>query len=126
MAKKWLSGNRGRIIAGPIERAQARNRWTEKAPSRFFVRTPGVISTPWTLAANADVADPRTKGERPRDLEEETQYFVALEALSVKDVKVQILVTEVLNLVRPLADLLTEPLRSRVTNSLRKPATRDV
>ena len=74
------------------------------------------------MAADADFADPQTKGERPKDLEQGAQYFIALEALSVRDVKVQILIAEVLNLVRPLADLLTEPLRSRVMEQLGKPA----
>ncbi len=81
-----------------------------------------MISTPWTLAASADFAYPQTKGERPKDLEEGARYFQALEALSVADFKVQILIAEVLNLARPLSDLLTEPLRSRVMEHLGKPA----
>jgi 2-polyprenyl-6-methoxyphenol hydroxylase-like FAD-dependent oxidoreductase len=94
----------------------------EGVPRDFFARAAEVISTPWTLAANADFAYPQTKGERPKDLEQGARYFQALEALSVTDVDVQILIAEVLNLVRPLADLLTEPLRSRVVEHLGKPA----
>jgi hypothetical protein len=45
-----------------------------------------------------------------------------LEALSVTDVDLQILIAEVLNLVRPLADLLTASLRSRVMEHLGKSA----
>jgi 2-polyprenyl-6-methoxyphenol hydroxylase-like FAD-dependent oxidoreductase len=88
----------------------------------FFARAAEVISTPWTLAANADFAYPQTKGERPKDLEQGARYFQALEALSVIDVDLQILIAEVLNLVRPLADLLTESLRSRVMEHLGKSA----
>ena len=88
----------------------------------FFARAAEVISTPWTLAASADFAYPQTKGERPKDLEQGARYFQALEALSVTDVDVQILIAEVLNLARPLADLLTESLRSRVTEHLGKSA----
>jgi 2-polyprenyl-6-methoxyphenol hydroxylase-like FAD-dependent oxidoreductase len=94
----------------------------DAVPRDFFARAAEVISTPWTLAASADFAYPLTKGERPKDLEEGGRYFRALEALSVADFKVQILIAEVLNLARPLSDLLTEPLRSRVMEHLGKPA----
>jgi hypothetical protein len=85
------------------ERAQAVAR-LEGLPQEFFARAAEVVSTPWALAANADFAYPQTKGERPKDLEEGARYFMALEALSAEDVKVQTLVAEVLNLVRPLSD----------------------
>jgi 2-polyprenyl-6-methoxyphenol hydroxylase-like FAD-dependent oxidoreductase len=96
-----------------IERAQAVAR-LGGLPQEFFARAAEVVSTPWTLAANADFVYPQTKGERPKDLEEGASYFMALEALSAEDVKVQTLVAEVLNLVRPLSDLSAEPLRTRV------------
>ena len=79
-----------------------------------------VVSTPWTLAANFDFAYPQTTGERPPDLEEGARYFMALEALCAKDVQVQILVMEVINLAKPLSVLSEEPLRSRVLARMRR------
>ena len=75
---------------------------------------------PWTLAANADFAYPQTKGERPADLAERAQYAKALDALCEEDVDLQILVTEVFNLVKPLAALRANPLRARVIAQIGK------
>jgi 2-polyprenyl-6-methoxyphenol hydroxylase-like FAD-dependent oxidoreductase len=95
------------------ELAQGRGRLDGFA-STFFARAAEVVSTPWTLAANFDFAYPKTTGERPPDLEMGAKYFMALEALCDKDMQVHILLTEVLNLARPLSNLYEEPLRSRV------------
>jgi hypothetical protein len=75
---------------------------------------------PWTLAANFDFAYPKTAGERPRDLEGQARYLRALDALCGEDVEVQILLTEVLNLAKPLSALSEEPLRSRVLANIRE------
>ena len=100
------------------ERGQGTRRLDGLAPT-FFAQVAEVVSTPWTLAANFDFAYPQTTGERPRDLEERAQYFMALEALCAKDVQVHILVTEVINLAKPLSALSEEPLRSRVLARMR-------
>jgi hypothetical protein len=99
----------------------------EKAPldclaSIFFARAAEVVNAPWTLAANADFAYPKTTGERPPDLEEGAQYFMALEGLCVEDIRVHILVMEVINLVKPLSALSEEPLRSRIREQISRTA----
>jgi hypothetical protein len=101
------------------ERGQGTGRLDGLAPT-FFAQVAEVVSTPWTLAANFDFAYPQTTGERPRDLAEHAQYFMALEALCAKDVQVHILVTEVINLAKPLSALSEEPLRSRVLARMRR------
>ena len=80
----------------------------------FFPQAAEVIATPWTLAANQDLAYPQTQGERPADRADSAQYFAALDALTVKDIEVHRLVIEVFHLVKPLSALREEPLRSRV------------
>jgi 2-polyprenyl-6-methoxyphenol hydroxylase-like FAD-dependent oxidoreductase len=80
----------------------------------FFPQAAEVIVTPWTLAANQDLAYPQTQGERPADRADSAQYFAALDALTAEDIAVHRLVTEVFHLVRPLSALHEEPLRSRV------------
>ena len=80
----------------------------------FFPKAAAIVLTPWTLAANQDLAYPSTQGERPADLAEGAQYFAALDALTAEDVEVYRLLVEVAHLVKPLAALHEEPLRSRV------------
>jgi 2-polyprenyl-6-methoxyphenol hydroxylase-like FAD-dependent oxidoreductase len=83
-------------------------------PLAFFPKAAEVVETPWSLAAGRDFAYPETQGERPPDLEERMQYFADVDALTADDLEVQRLVTEVLNLTKPLSALNDEPLRSRV------------
>lgn len=71
------------------EKTQGTRQLDGSAPI-FFARVAEVVDAPWTLAANFDFAYPKTTGERPPDLEESAKYFMALEALCVEDVKVQI------------------------------------
>ena len=80
----------------------------------FFPQAAAIVERPWTLAALRDFAYPGTRGERPTDLEEQAQYFADVDALTAEDIEVQRLVTEVLNLAKPLSSLQDEPLRSRV------------
>jgi 2-polyprenyl-6-methoxyphenol hydroxylase-like FAD-dependent oxidoreductase len=80
----------------------------------FFPKAAEIIDTPWTLAASQDFAYSATQGQRPTDLEESTQYFADVDALTADDVEVRQLVAEVLNLAKPLSALRQEPLRSRV------------
>jgi 2-polyprenyl-6-methoxyphenol hydroxylase-like FAD-dependent oxidoreductase len=80
----------------------------------FFPMAATVITTPWTLAANLDLAYPQTKGDRSAMTPEGAQYFAALGALSAADPEVQKLLTEVFQLARPIGVLMDEPLRSRV------------
>ncbi len=101
------------------ERAQGTARLDGLAPI-FFGRAARIVTAPWTLAANADFAYPRTIGERPPDLEQRAQYFTALETLCAEDVQVHILVAKVINLVTLPSALKEEPLRSRVLAKMPK------
>jgi 2-polyprenyl-6-methoxyphenol hydroxylase-like FAD-dependent oxidoreductase len=94
------------------ERAMA-SQGLESLAQSFFPKAAEVVLTPWTLAANQDLAYPQTQGERPSDQEEGARYFAALDALTAEDVEVQRLIFEVFNLVKPLSALHEEPLRSR-------------
>jgi len=80
----------------------------------FFAKAAEVIATPWALAAASDFAYPKTTGERPPNAEEGARYFAALDALQAQDIAVQRLLSDVLNLVKPLSALYEEPLRNRV------------
>jgi 2-polyprenyl-6-methoxyphenol hydroxylase-like FAD-dependent oxidoreductase len=92
----------------------ATTRGLEGLAPAFFPKAAEIIETPWILAASRDFAYPETLGEPPSDLEESARYFADVDALSAEDPEVQRLVTEVLNLAKPLSALNQEPLRSRV------------
>jgi hypothetical protein len=79
----------------------------------FFAQAAAVVATPWTLAANQDLAYPQTRGERPADLEQQAVYFAAVDALAADDADLQRLIVEVFNLTQPLSVLTEEPLVSR-------------
>jgi 2-polyprenyl-6-methoxyphenol hydroxylase-like FAD-dependent oxidoreductase len=86
----------------------------------FFPKAAAIIANPWTLAANLDLAYPKTEGERPRDFSERMTYFRALDALTADDIEVQRLMVEVGALCKPLSALTEKPLRSRVLAQQRK------
>ena len=79
----------------------------------FFPKARDVVANAWTLAANIDLAYPRTQGERPPDLKEQLAYFAAVDALATEDMEVHRLLVEVGSLCTPLSALNEEPLRSR-------------
>ena len=80
----------------------------------FFPKAAEIVVTPWTLAAHQDWAFPQTQGDRPADLEEDAQYFAALDALTADNVEVYRLLVDVFQLVKPLSALYEEPVRCRV------------
>jgi len=88
----------------------------------FFAKAAEVIATPWALAAASDFAFPKTVGQRPPNLEEGARYFAELDALAAEDPVVQRLISEVIQLAKPLSALSEEPLRSRVLARQRRPA----
>jgi 2-polyprenyl-6-methoxyphenol hydroxylase-like FAD-dependent oxidoreductase len=81
--------------------------------SEYFAAAAEVIATPWSLAASADFQYPETTGERPAGSRERGLYLLALNEIAIEDVEVNRALVEVFQLVRPLADLDLEPLRSR-------------
>lgn len=80
----------------------------------YFPKAAEVIASPWILAASSDFAYPQTTGERPPNMEEGGRYFVALDSIVAEDPAVHRILVEVFQLARPLWDLTSEPLRSRV------------
>jgi 2-polyprenyl-6-methoxyphenol hydroxylase-like FAD-dependent oxidoreductase len=80
----------------------------------YFPKAAEVIVSPWILAAGSDFAYPQTTGERPPNMAEAARYFAALDSIVKEDPAVHRIVVEVFQLARPLWDLTSEPLRSRV------------
>jgi len=66
------------------------------------------IETAWSLAALSDLADPRTKGQRPEDFEQTLAFSERLFQLAAADSSVHELLFEVLQLLKPRS-VLNEP-----------------
>jgi 2-polyprenyl-6-methoxyphenol hydroxylase-like FAD-dependent oxidoreductase len=92
----------------------AQSRGIDGLAADFFPQAAAAISAPWTLAANFDFAYPQTRGERPPGMAAGAAYFAVLDSLQAEDIDVQRLVTEVLQLTRPISTLHEEPLLSRI------------
>jgi flavin-dependent dehydrogenase len=86
----------------------------------FFAKAAEIIETPWTLAASRDFAYAETQGQPPPDLQQHAQYFADVDALTAEDVEAHRLLTDVLNLAKPLSALREEPWPSRVETYKRR------
>lgn len=82
--------------------------------SAFFGEAALLIETPWALAAVPDLADARTEGQRPEDLEQALEFSEALFQLAAEDPAVHKLLFEVLHLLKPQAVLHDPDLLERV------------
>jgi 2-polyprenyl-6-methoxyphenol hydroxylase-like FAD-dependent oxidoreductase len=102
--------------------ANGENQPLDQLATAFFPQAADVIAAPWILSSAFDFMFPQTVGERPPNMGEGAAYFAALDALSTDDVEVQRILTEVVQLARPLMALWQEPLFSRVNERMRRPA----
>jgi 2-polyprenyl-6-methoxyphenol hydroxylase-like FAD-dependent oxidoreductase len=111
-----------RAAAAPASRSEAA--FPSGLSAEYFAAAAEVIATPWRLAASADFQYPETTGERPENSEERGLYLLALNEIAIEDVEVNRILAEVFQLVRPLADLDAEPLRSRGRERMKAIAAR--
>lgn len=89
----------------------------------FFPKAAEATAAPWALSSNADLAYPRTKGERSAGSKERALYFKALGEIVNEDIDVHRLVVEVVGLAKPMSALMEEPLRGRVVAQMQKGAS---
>ena len=82
--------------------------------SAFFAKAAMLIETPWALSAVPDLADPKTEGQRPEDLQQRLGFAEALNHLAADDPAVHKLLFEVLHLLKPGSALNDPALVDRV------------
>src|SRR5262249_13311955 len=75
---------------------------------QFLSDAEALIEQPWTISAIPDFIYPQTRGERPDDLEYRLTSQFALARLATRDASIWKLLSEVRNLLKPLA-VLKEP-----------------
>jgi 2-polyprenyl-6-methoxyphenol hydroxylase-like FAD-dependent oxidoreductase len=83
----------------------------------FFAEVQGLFEAPWAVAMT-DFAYPKTRGDRPPDLQQRLQYGAALTRLAAEDATVHKLVAEVNHLLRPQSALRDPQLADRVRSTM--------
>jgi 2-polyprenyl-6-methoxyphenol hydroxylase-like FAD-dependent oxidoreductase len=78
------------------------------AQAGFMAGTESVLQTPWSMSTSADLAFPKTRGERPENFEQVRQFETDLFRAVVADPVVHRTMIEVSQLLRP-HELLHEP-----------------
>jgi 2-polyprenyl-6-methoxyphenol hydroxylase-like FAD-dependent oxidoreductase len=86
----------------------------EGIESAFFAAAAPLIGTAWSLSATPDFIDPRTRGERPADIEDSLRFHAGLMRLAAGDADVHKLLVEVRNLLQPASRLRDPDLVQRV------------
>jgi 2-polyprenyl-6-methoxyphenol hydroxylase-like FAD-dependent oxidoreductase len=72
---------------------------------QFLTKAEALLKEPWAMSAVPDFIYPRTRGERPADLEQRLNSQFALTRLATQDPAVWELMSEVRHLLKPLAAL---------------------
>jgi 2-polyprenyl-6-methoxyphenol hydroxylase-like FAD-dependent oxidoreductase len=83
----------------------------------FFAEIQAVLETPWGIATS-DFIYPRTRGQRPVDLERRLQFNIALVRLGAEDASVHRLIMEVNHLLKPQSALHAPEIAERVAKLL--------
>ncbi len=80
----------------------------------FFAEIGGILETPWTMSAVPDLANPKTRGERPPNLDQLLQRGRAMAKLAACDPEVHKLTAEVASLLKPRSVYQDPDLMARV------------
>jgi len=80
----------------------------------FYIRALPSVAAAWSLSAAPDFIDPRTRGERPADLEDSLRFRAGLLRLAAADSDVHKLYLGVRNLIEPTSKLRDPDLVRRI------------
>ena len=109
-----VAAQEARLLHGLLQRRANDRDTLVGLTSDFLSETAQLIETPWALAALPDLADPKTEGERPEDLEQRLTFSEGLNHLAAEDPAVHKLLAEVLHLLKPRSALNDPDLVERV------------
>jgi 2-polyprenyl-6-methoxyphenol hydroxylase-like FAD-dependent oxidoreductase len=88
----------------------------------FLKEMEDLVKTPWAGAAALDLAYPQTKGERPADMRQRSEYQAGVMKLAAVDPEVHRLMVEIRHMVKPAHLLHAPDLQQRVQALLQHPA----
>jgi hypothetical protein len=84
------------------------------AQAGFMAGTESVLQTPWSMSTSADLAFPKTRGERPENFEQVRQFETDLFRAVVADPVVHRTMIEVSQLLRPHESLHEPDIMERI------------
>ena len=87
----------------------------------FFDKIQDVLETPWGVATS-DFIYPKTRGQRPLDLERRVQFSIALVRLGAQDPSIHKLMFEVNHLLKPQSSFRAPEVAERVAKLMAAPA----
>jgi 2-polyprenyl-6-methoxyphenol hydroxylase-like FAD-dependent oxidoreductase len=102
------AAKQARLLQTVLGRAAAESDPLAAVQAGFMARVESVLQTPWSLSTSADLAFPKTRGERPVNFEKGRQFEAALFRAVVADPVVHRAMIEVGQLLQP-HDLFHEP-----------------
>jgi 2-polyprenyl-6-methoxyphenol hydroxylase-like FAD-dependent oxidoreductase len=88
----------------------------------FLKQMEDLVKTPWSGTTALDLAYPQTKGERPADMRQRSEYQAGVMKLAAVDPAVHRLMVEVRHMVKPASLLHSPELQQRVQALLQHPA----
>ncbi len=109
-----VAAQEARLLHGLLQRCASDRGTLIGLTPAFLSEAAQLIETPWALAAVPDLADAKTEGERPEDLEERLAFSEALNRIAAEDPAVHKLLVEVLHLLKPRSALGDPDLVERV------------
>jgi 2-polyprenyl-6-methoxyphenol hydroxylase-like FAD-dependent oxidoreductase len=102
------AAKQARLLQTVLGQAAAESNPVAAAQAGFMAGVESVLQTPWSMSTSADLAFPRTRGERPENFEKGRQFEAALFRAVVADPVVHRAMIEVGQLLQP-HDLFHEP-----------------
>ncbi|MDQ7982018.1 FAD-dependent monooxygenase [Paraburkholderia sp. SARCC-3016] len=110
------------ILHRLLAKAEGNSDSLESIGPAYLKEMEELVKAPWSGTTALDLAYPQTKGERPADMQQRSEYQVGVMKLAAVDPDVHRLMVEVRHLVKP-AHLLHAPnLQQRVRALLQHPA----
>jgi 2-polyprenyl-6-methoxyphenol hydroxylase-like FAD-dependent oxidoreductase len=103
-----VAAKQARLLQTVLGQAAAEPDPLAAAQAGFMAEVEPVLQTPWSMSTSADLAIPKTRGERPESFEEGRQFEAVLFRAVVADPVVHRAMTEVGQLRQP-HDLFHEP-----------------
>jgi 2-polyprenyl-6-methoxyphenol hydroxylase-like FAD-dependent oxidoreductase len=89
----------------------------------FFAAAAPLLGAAWSLSTTPDFIDPRTRGERPADIEDSLRFQAGLIRLAASDADVHKLLVGVRNLLQPVSLLRDPDLVQRVQAAMPAPGS---
>jgi hypothetical protein len=109
-----VAAQQARLLQSVLADAVAQPEGLQYVQDAFLSGIDSIISTPWTMISNSDLAFPQTRGERPADFHQRQNADAGLFKAAFLDPMVQQTLSEVTHLLKPYSALRTPQMRERI------------